>query len=86
VEPVGDTTAASARTQLDRLNSETRGVAWDQAYMEYEITHLRAFLETLNRATAATSSQPLKLQLMKSTPVLQSHLDQAIVLQAKLPH
>ncbi len=84
--PSGDRSEADDKAQLDALTTESKGVAWDQRYMEYEITHLRAFLETINRATAATSSQPLKLQLMKSTPILQSHLDQAIALQSKLPH
>jgi len=82
--PTGDTSEADASAQLTALNAAARGAAWDKAYIDYEITYDKALLETATKALGAAQNQELKDLITKAAPVIQKHLDRALLVQKNL--
>jgi putative membrane protein len=81
----GDTSAAMDRALADSLTAMPAGPAWDKFYIDHAVTHHQAVLMTAQNAMSATQNPEIKAMLTKAAPIIQSHLDKAKAIQAKLP-
>jgi putative membrane protein len=82
--PVGDSSEAEAKAEMDSLTAMPKGKAWDKAYIDYEVAYHQAVLETATKALGLTQSQQLKNLIQTAAPILQRHLDRAKAIQKKL--
>ena len=82
--PSGDQSEAQATTEMDALNTQAKGAAWDKAYIDYEVTYHEQVLQTATAALAAAQNQELKDLIGAAAPVIQKHLDMAKSIQGKL--
>lgn len=82
--PANDMSIADAQKEMDALNAEAKGKAWDVAYMNFEVTYHKAVLDIATKALGAAQNQELKDLIAQAAPILQKHLDRALAIQAKL--
>jgi putative membrane protein len=82
--PAGDTTIVHVRHMQDELNSMPKGPAWDQAYINGEVTVHQTVLTFLQQAQGAAQNPNLKDLIGKATPAIQNHLTMAQDIQSKL--
>jgi putative membrane protein len=82
--PVGDSSEAKAKAEMDSLTAMPKGKAWDKAYIDYEVTYHQAVLETATKALGVAQNQQLKDLIKTAAPILQHHLDRAKAIQKKL--
>jgi Predicted outer membrane protein len=81
----GDTSAAMDKALSDSLTAMPKGASWDKYYIDHSVTHHQIVLTTAQNAMSATQTADLKAMLTKAAPIVQSHLDKAKAIQAKLP-
>jgi putative membrane protein len=82
--PVGDSSEAKAKAEMDSLTAMPKGAAWDKAYINYEVTYHQAVLQTATQALGIVQNQELKNLIKSAAPTLQHHLDRAKAIQKKL--
>lgn len=82
--PAGDQSEAMAAQEMSLLESTAKGMAWDKAYIDYEVTYHQAVLETATTALGLAQNQELKDLISTAAPVLQKHLDRALELQKRM--
>ena len=82
--PANDQSEAQARMQMDSLTALAKGMAWDKAYIAYEVGYHQAVMDIATKALAATQNAELKALITKAAPVIQHHLDRAKEIQTKL--
>ena len=82
--PAGDQSEAQAKQEMDSLNAQAKGKAWDKAYIGYEVNAHQQVLNTAQQALAAAQNAELKQLIQSAAPVIQRHLDMAKKIQAKL--
>lgn len=82
--PAGDQSEAMAAQEMSLLESTAKGAAWDKAYIDYEVTYHQAVLETATKALGLAQNQELNDLISTAAPVLQRHLDRALVLQKNM--
>ena len=82
--PVGDSSEAKAKAEMDSLTAMPKGKAWDKAYIDFEVAYHQAVLETATKALGVAQSQELKNLIKSAAPILQHHLDRAKAIQKKL--
>jgi putative membrane protein len=81
--PVGDSSEAKAKAEMDSLTAMPKGAAWDKAYINYEVTYHQAVLQTATQALGIVQNQELKNLIKSAAPTLQHHLDRAKAIQKK---
>jgi putative membrane protein len=82
--PANDQSEAQTKTEMDSLNAQAKGKAWDKAYIDFEVNYHQALLQTATKALDAAQNQELKDLIKKAAPVIQKHLDRAKQIQQKL--
>jgi len=82
--PVGDSSEAKAKAEMDSLQAMPKGKAWDKAYIDFEVGYHQAVLETATKALGVAQNQELKNLIKSAAPTLQHHLDRAKAIQKKL--
>ena len=82
--PVGDSSEAKAKAEMDSLTAMPKGKAWDKAYIDFEVGYHQAVLETATKALGVAQNQQLKDLIKSAAPILQHHLDRAKAIQKKL--
>jgi putative membrane protein len=82
--PAGDTTESSGMKWHDSLSAMPKGAAWDQAYIDHEVTYHQAVLQTAQAALGAAQNAELKSLIQKAAPNIQAHLEHAKSIQSKL--
>ena len=77
-----------SKAQYDKtmamLNGAAKGKDFDKAYIDNEVTYHQAVLQTATNAMAAAQNAELKNLIQKAAPIIQSHLDHAKSIQAKM--
>jgi putative membrane protein len=81
--PVGDSSEAQAKSEMDSLTAMAKGAAWDKAYINYEVGYHQALLETATKALGVAQNQELKNLIKGAAPTVQHHLDRAKAIQKK---
>ncbi len=84
VAPANDQSEAQAKTEMDSLTALAKGLAWDKAYIAYEIGYHQAVKDIATKALAQAQNADLKALITKAAPIIQSHLDKAQAIQTKL--
>ena len=82
--PAGDNSAATASAWHDTLNTTPKGVAWDKAYIDHEVTYHQAVLQTAQAGLGAAQNAELKALITKAAPNIEAHLKHAQSIQSKL--
>jgi putative membrane protein len=80
----GDSTLQKAQTEMQALESQAKGAAWDKAYIDHEVQMHEQVLANAKAAHDQTQNAALKSLLEKATPAIQGHLDKARQIQQKL--
>jgi putative membrane protein len=82
--PANDDSKASYDKTMSILNSAAKGKDFDKAYIDNEVTHHQAVLQTVTTAMRAAQNAELKNLIQKAAPAIQAHLDRAKSIQAKM--
>lgn len=80
----GDSTLQKAQTQMQSLQQQPKGAAWDKAYIDGEVQTHEQVLANAKAAHDQTQNADLKALIEKASPVIQKHLDRAREIQKKL--
>lgn len=79
-----DADALAEKALADRLSSESRGAAWDKAFIDHAIdAHTRVLLFAQDAANA-TQNADLKSLIQKAAPTVQKHLEAAQDIRGRL--
>jgi putative membrane protein len=81
--PAGDNSVEQAKAEMDSLTAMPKGAAWDNAYINFEVTYHEAVLATATKALGVAQNQELKNLIKSAAPILQHHLDRAKAIQKK---
>ena len=84
VAPANDQSEAQAKAEMDSLTALAKGLAWDKAYIAYEVGYHQAVKDIATKALAAAQNAELKALITQAAPIIQAHLDQAQAIQTKL--
>lgn len=82
--PANDDSKAQYDKTMSMLTGAGKGKDFDKAYIDNEVTHHEAVLQTATNAMAAAQNAELKNLIQKAAPTIQSHLDHAKSIQAKM--
>jgi putative membrane protein len=82
--PANDTLPTAAKRMSDSLTAQTKGAAWDKAYIDNEVAVHQSVLSLLQTAQGAAQDTSLKALITKAIPNIQAHLTKAQDIQGKL--
>lgn len=82
--PANDPVKTAGSSEMSALQSAGSGAAFDRAYIDQEVTILKAVLDLAEKAHGDTQTAELKALIEKAKPVIQKHLDRAEALQKTL--
>ena len=82
--PTNDPVKAAATSQMNALQSASKGAQFDQTYIDQEVIIHKAVLDLAEQAHGATQNAELKQLIETAKPYLERHLDRAEALQKKL--
>jgi putative membrane protein len=82
--PANDDSKQSYDKTMSMLNGAAKGKDFDKAYIDNEVTYHQAVLQTATTAMGAAQNAELKNLIQKAAPALQTHLDRAKSIQAKM--
>ena len=80
----GDSTLQKMQTVSQALQAQSKGNAWDKAYIDNEVQAHEQVLANAKAAHDQTQNADLKKLIEDATPVIQKHLDRAREIQTKL--
>ena len=79
-----DADALAEKAVADSLSSESKGAAWDKAFIDHAIdAHTRMLLFAQDAANA-TQNADIKSLIQKAAPAVQKHLEKAREIRARL--
>jgi putative membrane protein len=82
--PADDPVKAAGSAEMSALQSAGSGAAFDQAYIDQEVTIHKAVIDLAEKAHDQAQNAELKALIEKAKPVIQKHLDRAEALQQQL--
>lgn len=82
--PANDDGKRSYDKTMSMLNGAAKGKDFDKAYIDNEVTYHQEVLQTATTAMGAAQNAELKNLIQKAAPALQTHLDRAKSIQAKM--